>query len=80
MNFLRYRLINRQLNQERIFRDHTNPLDSMNDAELYDHYRFDHASIFFIRPADVRILCINFGFDYFPNVDFFLGRIRISMC
>uniref|UniRef100_A0A915L2K2 Uncharacterized protein n=1 Tax=Romanomermis culicivorax TaxID=13658 RepID=A0A915L2K2_ROMCU len=75
---------------ERIFRDHRNPLDSMNDAELHDGYRFDCASIFFIvdliradlnrcngnhtlhptqqRPADVRIFCIDFGFDYFPNV------------
>uniref|UniRef100_A0A915KUS9 Uncharacterized protein n=1 Tax=Romanomermis culicivorax TaxID=13658 RepID=A0A915KUS9_ROMCU len=48
MNFLRYRLIGRQLNRERIFRDHTNPLDLMNDAEFYDRYRFDRASIFFI--------------------------------
>uniref|UniRef100_A0A915L9M1 Uncharacterized protein n=1 Tax=Romanomermis culicivorax TaxID=13658 RepID=A0A915L9M1_ROMCU len=49
MNFLRYQLINRQLNRERISRNHTNPsLDSMNNAELYDHYRFDRALIFLI--------------------------------
>ena len=32
--------LRRSLRRQRVFRDRTNPLDSMSDAELYDAFRF----------------------------------------
>ena len=47
----RFRLFNagrRALRRERVFRDHTKPLDIYDDFELIDKYRFDRQSIMMI--------------------------------
>lgn len=39
---------NYRLRQLRIFRDRTNPLDSLNDQEIYERYRFSREVIFWL--------------------------------
>lgn len=41
-------LVRRQINRERIFRDRENPLDFLSDVELYERFRFDRQSIYFL--------------------------------
>ena len=38
--------VRRGLRRERLFRDHSNPLDYMDDLRLYQRFRFDRRGIF----------------------------------
>ena len=38
--------VRRGLRRERLFRDHSNPLDCMDDLRLYQRFRFDRRGIF----------------------------------
>ena len=38
----------RQLRRERVFRDRTNPLDSLNDQQLLEQYRFRRNDIMWL--------------------------------